>query len=127
MVEEVEVQEEVLVEDGPNPVLDMTRKILLASIGAVALTQEEVEKFVNKLIERGEIAEKDGRKLVKDIMEKRKKKTEEVRTDTEEQVDSRLNDVLGRMNIPSKSDIDVLNERIGTLTEKVDELIASQN
>jgi len=127
MVEEVEVQEEVLVEDGPNPVLEMTRKILLASIGAVALTQEEVEKFVNKLIERGEIAEKDGRKLVKDIMEKRKKKTEEVRTETEEQVDSRLNDVLGRMNIPSKSDIDVLNERIGTLTEKVDELIASQN
>ena len=127
MVEEVEVQEEVLVEDGPNPVLEMTRKILLASIGAVALTQEEVEKFVNKLIERGEIAEKDGRKLVKDIMEKRKKKTEEVRTDTEEQVDSRLNDVLGRMNIPSKSDIDVLNERIGTLTEKVDELIESQN
>ena len=127
MVEEVEVQEEVVVEDGPNPVLEMTRKILLASIGAVALTQEEVEKFVNKLIERGEIAEKDGRKLVKDIMEKRKKKTEEVRTDTEEQVDSRLSDVLGRMNIPSKSDIDVLNERIGTLTEKVDELIASQN
>ena len=127
MAEEVEVQEEVLVEDGPNPVLEMTRKILLASIGAVALTQEEVEKFVNKLIERGEIAEKDGRKLIKDIMNKRRKKTEEVRTETEEQVDSRLNDVLGRMNIPSKSDINVLNERIGTLTEKVDELIKSQN
>ena len=127
MAEEVEVQEEVLVEDGPNPVLEMTRKILLASIGAVALTQEEVEKFVNKLIERGEIAEKDGRKLIKDIMDKRRKKTEEVRTETEEQVDSRLNDVLGRMNIPSKSDINVLNERIGILTEKVDELIESQN
>ena len=127
MVEEVEVQEEVVVEDGPNPVLEMTRKILLASIGAVALTQEEVEKFVNKLIERGEIAEKDGRKLIKDIMDKRRKKTEEVRTETEEQVDSRLNDVLGRMNIPSKSDINVLNERIGILTEKVDELIESQN
>lgn len=127
MAEEVEVQEEVLVEDGPNPVLEMTRKILLASIGAVALTQEEVEKFVNKLIERGEIAEKDGRKLIKDIMNKRRKKTEEVRTETEEQVDSRLNDVLGRMNIPSKSDINVLNERIGILTEKVDELIESQN
>lgn len=126
MVEEVEVQEELLAEDAPNPVLEMTRKILLASIGAVALTQEEVEKFVNKLIERGEIAEKDGRKLIKDIMEKRRKKTEEVRTETEVQVDSRLNDVLGRMNIPSKSDIDVLNERIAVLTEKVDELIETQ-
>lgn len=126
MAEEVEVQEELLVENGHNPVLEMTRKILLASIGAVALTQEEVEKFVNKLIERGEIAEKDGRKLIKDVMEKRRKKTEEVRSETEEQVDSRLTDVLGRMNIPSKSDIDALNDRIAALTEKVDELIATQ-
>lgn len=126
MVEEVEVQEEMLEEDGPNPVLEMTRKILLASIGAVALTQEEIEKFVNKLIERGEIAERDGRKLIKDVMEKRRKKTEEVRAETEEQVDNRLSDVLGRMNIPSKSDIDALNVKIVALTEKVDEFIAGQ-
>ena len=127
MVEEVEVQEEILEESGPNPLLEMTRKILYASIGAVALTQEEVEKFVNKLIERGEIAEKDGRKLIKDIMEKRHKKSEEVQSDAQHQVDSRMKDILDRMNIPSKSDIDSLNEKITVLTEKIDDLKESES
>ena len=127
MVEEVEVQEELLEESGPNPLLEMTRKILYASIGAVALTQEEVEKFVNKLIERGEIAEKDGRKLIKDIMEKRRKKGEEVQTDAQSQVDGRMKDILDRMNIPTKSDIESLNEKITILTEKIDELKESES
>ena len=127
MVEEVEIQEELLEESGPNPLLEMTRKILYASIGAVALTQEEVEKFVNKLIERGEIAEKDGRKLIKDIMEKRRKKGEEVQTDAQSQVDGRMKDILDRMNIPTKSDIESLNEKITILTEKIDELKESES
>ena len=124
--EEVEVEEEILEESGPNPLLEMTRKILYASIGAVALTQEEVEKFVNKLIERGEIADKDGRKLIKDIMNKRHKKRGEVQSDARSQVDSRMKDILDRMNIPSKSDIDSLNEKITILTEKIDELKDSE-
>ena len=127
MVEEVEVQEEIIEESGPNPLLEMTRKILYAGIGAVALTQEEVEKFVNKLIERGEIAEKDGRKLIKDIMDKRRKKGEEVQADAQQQVNGRMKDILDRMNIPSKSDIDALNEKITILTEKIDELQESES
>lgn len=122
MAEDIEVTEEEIVENGHNPMLEMARKVLLASIGAVALTQEEVEKVVHKLIERGEIAEKDGRKLIKDLMERRRKKTDEVRAETEDQVDSRMEELLNRMNIPSKSDIDALSAKITTLTKKVDEL-----
>jgi poly(hydroxyalkanoate) granule-associated protein len=122
MAEDIEVTEEEIVENGHNPMLEMARKVLMATIGAVALTQEEVEKVVHKLIERGEIAEKDGRKLIKDLMERRRKKTDEVRAETEDQVDSRMEDLLNRMNIPSKSDIDALSAKITTLTKKVDEL-----
>lgn len=122
MTEEVEVTEELLEEDGHNPMLDMARKVLLAGIGAVALTQEEIEKFVSKLIERGEIAEKDGRKLINDVMEKRRRKAEEVSTEAEATYESRMEEVLARMNIPSKSDIDALSRKITALTEKVDEL-----
>ena len=68
----VTVQEEAL-EKEINPMLAMARKVLMASIGVVALAQEEIEDFVNRLIDRGEIAEKDGRKLVSDVVERRKK------------------------------------------------------
>ena len=118
---EVEVTEEIL-EEGPNPMLDMARKVLLASIGALALTQEEIERFVNKLIERGEIAEKDGRKLINDLKEKRRRKSEESESDVEEELEHRMEGVLARMNIASKSDIDSLNRKLTALNEKLDEI-----
>ncbi|HET6445445.1 MAG TPA: phasin family protein [candidate division Zixibacteria bacterium] len=122
MAEEIEVTEETLEDEGPNPMLDLARKVVLATIGAVALTQEELEKFVHKLIERGEIAEHDGKKLIKDAREKRRSKTDEVRSGTEGQIDRRMEDILGRMNIPSKSDIESLSQKISTLSDKIDEL-----
>lgn len=122
MTEEVEITEELLEENGHNPMLELARKVLLAGIGAVALTQEEVEKFVQKLTERGEIAEKDGRRLINDVMEKRRRKSEEVSAEAEVTYESRMEEILARMNIPSKSDIDALSRKISALTEKVDEL-----
>ncbi|MGD9047141.1 MAG: phasin family protein [Anaerolineae bacterium] len=114
---------EVVVEEAPGeeerrPFAEITHKVLLAGIGAVALAQEEIEAFVNKLVERGELAEKDGRKMVKDVMEKRKKEAAKA----EDQLDMRMEDLLGRMNVPTKNDIDALSAKITALTKKVDEL-----
>ena len=121
----IEINEEA-VEETVNPMLAAARKVLLAGIGAVALAQEEIEEFVNRLVERGEIAEKDGRKLVNDVMEKRKKQVEDNVDKTvekaEETVDSNIERVLHRMNVPTKKDIDDLSKKITTLTKKVDEL-----
>ena len=101
-----------------NPLLEAVRKVLLASIGAVALAQEEIEDFVNRLVERGEIAEKDGRKLVHEVMDKRKKETEKA----EDEITKRIEAVMERMSVPSKSDIEALSEKISALAKKVDEL-----
>lgn len=94
------------------------RKVLLAGIGAVALAQDEVEDFVERLIERGEIAEKDGRKLVREVMDRRKKDACKV----EDEIARHIETVLGRMNVPSKADINALSEKITSLTKKIDEL-----
>lgn len=101
-----------------SPFVEALHKVLLASIGAVALAQEEIEDFVNKLVERGELAEKDGRKVVKDVMARRKKDAEKA----EDQLTHRIEDILNRMNVPTKSDIDSLGEKVAALSAKVDEL-----
>jgi poly(hydroxyalkanoate) granule-associated protein len=98
--------------------VEILHKVLLASIGAVALAQEEIEDFVNKLVERGEIAEKDGRKIVHEVVERRKKDTEKA----EDQLTKRVEDILGHMNVPTKSDIDALGEKVAVLAQKVEEL-----
>ena len=100
------------------PLLEAARKVLLAGIGAMALAQDEIEEFVDRLVERGEIAEKDGRKLVHEIMEKRMKDADL----TEETIAKRVESVLDRMNVPTKSDIQSLAEKIAILTKKVEDL-----
>lgn len=114
---EVHVEEGKPVEER-NPLLAMARRVLMASIGAVALTQDEMEKFVTKLVERGEIAEKDGKKLVQEMVDRRRTQTAKV----EEQMDHRIGDILARMNVPSKADIEALEAKIVALSRKIDEL-----
>lgn len=123
---EVNVVEEEVEEREPNPFVDSTRKVLLAGVGAVALAQDEAEAFVNRLVERGEIAEKEGRQLIKDMMEKRKKKAEDTVEKTESELDDRVERILQRMNIPTRKDINALSRQITTLSKKVDELKKSQ-
>lgn len=120
--QKVQVTEELVGENGHNPMLATARRVLLAGIGAISLAQEEVEEFVAKLVERGEIAEKDGRKLVKDVMEKRRRKAEEMRSEAENGLEKRVEELLARMNVATRSDIEALSTKVAALTKKVEEL-----
>jgi poly(hydroxyalkanoate) granule-associated protein len=119
-VEEVEAQ--VTEETEQNPLVAMARKVLLAGMGVVALTQEEVERIVAKLVERGEIAEQDGKKVVGEVMERRKKEAKKA----EAEMDKRVEDLLSRMKVPTKGDIDALSAKITALSKKIDELKEGQ-
>jgi poly(hydroxyalkanoate) granule-associated protein len=126
MAEKIEVMEEKVQEE-KRALLDGARRVLMAGIGAVALAQEEAEDFVNRLVERGEIAEKDGRKLINDVVEKRREQARERAQKAEQKLDKRLEKMLQRMNVPTKEDIDTLSAKIATLTKKVDELKKQQS
>jgi len=114
--------EEVAEDTERHMLFESSRRVLLAGIGAIALAQDEIEDFVDKLVERGEIAEKDGKKLVKEVMEKRKKRPHF----GEEEMHKRAKAMLERLNVPTKTDIETLSEKIAALTKKVDELKKNQ-
>jgi len=120
--EVIEVSEEGVDVEEPS-ILESLRRVLLASVGVVALTIEEIGELVDKLVERGEIAEQEGKKLVIEIKDKRKKKTDEA----EDLASSRMRELMDKMDIPTKSDIDALSAKIATLSKKVDELKKAQS
>jgi poly(hydroxyalkanoate) granule-associated protein len=105
-----------------SPFFEAARKVLLASIGVVAVAQDELEDFVEKLIDRGEIAEKDGRKLVREMMEKRKKRSQEVEAD----MSRKVRETMERMNIPTRGDLEKLTSRIAANSKKIDDLAKSR-
>ena len=107
------------VEEVHGPLYEASRRVLLASIGAIALAQDEIEDFVEKLVERGEIAEKDGKKLVREVIDKRKKDVSKA----ENELNKRIDEVVERMDVPTKADIDALGGQINELSDKVDALV----
>ena len=119
MAEKVDETTEVAAEKAERrPLLQTARKVLLALLGAVALAQEELEELTQKLIERGEITEQDGKKMMRDVTEKRRERAKRA----EGEVDKRIEEMVGRTGVPTKADIDALSDKITILTEKVDEL-----
>ena len=117
VIEEMAEQIQEEAKEIATPFLDAARKVLLASIGAWALAADEIEDFVNRLVDRGEIAEKDGRKLVKDVLERRREMSPIAQT-----VDQQMDRFLARLNVPTKADVDALNASIADLTRKIEQL-----
>ncbi len=102
---------------------DIVRKMMLAGIGAVALSHDEIEEFINKLVERGEIAKKDREELIKEMRERHRKFHE----DPEGHARKRVSEMMERFSIPSKNDFDDLNQKLADLEKKIDELTKSKS
>jgi poly(hydroxyalkanoate) granule-associated protein len=120
-VEEVKVKAQKVVaevKEEANPLFDAARRVVLAAVGAVALASDEAENFVTKLVERGEIAEKDARKLMKEVAERTAKQIKPA----EKQLEKRLEEVRSTLDVPTKADIDRLSDKIAELTAKVEAL-----
>lgn len=95
-----------------SPLFDLSRKILLAGIGAAALAQEEIDHFVNRLVDRGELAEKDARRLVKEVLDRREKMEGE----------RRASSPPSRPPVATQADIEALSAKIAELNQKIEEL-----
>ena len=89
-------------------------KMLLAGFGAFTLTREKAEKIVNDLVKRGEVAKKDQPEFVKKLLERGK----DTRAEIEAMVEKTMTNVLNKLNIPTKSDIDALMKKIDELAKK---------
>jgi poly(hydroxyalkanoate) granule-associated protein len=128
MNEEVEVQVREVVEEGKeagHSFVELLRKVVLAGVGAVAMSRDETEQLVNKLVERGELAQKDAEKLLHDVRARLRQSRPDVQEQAEKvtiRAQQGMEDFLNRLNIPSKRDIEDLSSKIAQLAARVEEL-----
>lgn len=123
----IDVRNELIVQSA-NLYL-MMRKVLLASLGSVALTADEASEMFARLVERGEIAESDAQKIVTDLRDQGRKREEEAGQAREEiskragmALEDSVETILNRLNVPNKAEIEELSRKIGLLNEKVSTL-----
>lgn len=120
MAEKIEIIETV--EEKGSVLVDNGRKVVLAGLGVVTLAQEELTQLFNDLVDRGAKTEQKTRKLVNKQVQTRQKEARKASKRVESEVEKRFEDVLHRMNVPSKNDIEKLSRKVSTLNKKVNEL-----
>lgn len=93
---------------------DVVRTAILAGLGV----QEKVKEFVDELVKKGELSESQGAKLVKEWTEKADKSTEQFGKSMTDIVTK----TLEMMKLPTKDDIDRLDQRIQSLTVRIEKI-----
>ncbi|NSW52481.1 MAG: hypothetical protein HPY85_08250 [Anaerolineae bacterium] len=113
--EEITEQAVEKVKEASKSVFGLLRKVFLASVGAAVVAEEELVNLINRLVERGEIAENDAKEMIKEILDKRQKEAKE----TIEKIRQ-----TNTVKVATKCDIEALQEKIDALSAKLDELKA---
>lgn len=104
-------------------ILGTLRKMVLASAGVVGVAQDEINHLIQRMVERGEITEKDARKLLGEAQKEFAKRRKSGQTKAEKELEG----IMDRMNIPSKGDIEDLTKQVAHLSKRIEELKAEMN
>ncbi|MBI4614785.1 MAG: phasin family protein [Planctomycetes bacterium] len=103
------------------------RKVLMAGVGAVVLAQEEIEEFVNKLVDKGEIGYKDARKLVEETFQSRRDQAKKGIDKLEKTIDERIEKILDRMNVATKKDVEAVQASLQRLAGQLDKALKAKS
>jgi len=93
----------------------LIEKIILAGLGVLSVTKENAEKIVEELVKKGTIAKEEQPDLVRELL----KKGNAIRKEIEDIIEKSITDILDKMNIPTKSDINTIMERIEKIDKKI--------
>jgi poly(hydroxyalkanoate) granule-associated protein len=99
--------------------VDALRKLLLAGLGTLDLTEEKAKAVFNDLVARGEMSEKDAKELVSSWT----KRAAEQRGRLQEDIEQGVQRALSAMGIARRAEVDALKAKIDELEAK----LAGQN
>ena len=91
-------------------------QVWLAGLGALALTEEEGSKFFHSLVKKGEVVEKRSKARLDDVVDAAKKVPATTMSTIERRTDETFQQVMKRLGIPTRKEIDLLTRRIEKLT-----------
>ena len=94
---------------------DYFRKGMHMGFGLMSLTREKVEEFMDELVKRGELSEKEGREAVDELV----KKSKEMKKDMESRIEKAVNEALDATNLVTKDDMAKLKRRVTALEKAV--------
>jgi poly(hydroxyalkanoate) granule-associated protein len=108
---------------------DSAHKVFLAGLGTLKTVGDESSEMFERLVDRGRDLETRGKKELDDLRGELKKRTSKATAKVEgrfekvgDQVDEQMANVLHRLGVPTRKEIQTLTRRVEELSGKVDRL-----
>ena len=94
---------------------DLFEKGIFIGLGLLSVTKEQVEKVVDELIEKGKVSQKEGPKVLKDLLAR----ADEEKKALEARIDSGLAKSLQRLNVPTRKDLEEVNKKLDQILKEL--------
>lgn len=106
----------------PLKIAEIVKMPILASLGALALAQEGMEKVLHLVVEKGKMTEEEGSRLLEEF----KQKGQRGREDLQAKIEEGILRVLERYNIPSREDMNEIKRKVDLLAKKIEDIKAQR-
>ena len=94
---------------------DYLKKSLLTGIGLALRSKNEIEDLAKEFAKKSEMSQDEA----KDFLKECQQKYEDAKTGFDKKIEEAIEKILLKLDLPSKSDIKALNDRIDDLTKKM--------
>ncbi|BBM87634.1 phasin family protein [Candidatus Uabimicrobium amorphum] len=99
------------------------KKLGLATLGAFSLYQEQAGEKIKQFVLKGTEVEKNLNTWANGLWKKGYSETKQTINDVEKTLE--ISNLLSKMNIPTKSDVEALAQKVEALNSKIDEIITA--
>jgi polyhydroxyalkanoate synthesis regulator phasin len=96
---------------------DFFERGFLATVGALSLSREKVQEIVDQMVARGELNLDEGKQLVDKMVKRGQEERETMRGLVRQEVQK----VVGELDMASRKDFQVLNDKLDALLKKLDQ------
>ncbi len=91
------------------------KKTLLTGVGLALRSKKEIEELAKEFAEKSRMDQDEAREFLKECEEK----YEEAKESFDKKLEATIEKILKKLDLPSRSDIKTLNDRIDALTKKL--------
>jgi len=110
----------VLIAHGGESSVDILKKTMLASLGAIEVTRQKAEEIIDTLIQKGELAKSERSQAISELMDKAHDSTQKFR----DRVSDEVTHTVENLKVAKKKDLDELESKVDQLIEVVNRLEA---
>lgn len=94
---------------------ELFEKTFYLGLGALSVTKETAEKWINELVEKGKVSREKGSQMLKDLVSKAEKEKKII----DEKIHHGIESTIKKLNLPTRHELDEINKKIDQLQKEL--------